>query len=125
MQSHRIGRDPVRRFDNDWQVLVFDLDQLGRILRLMFRLGDDQHHRLPDETHSAMRQRGTERNGTRSELPPTPLKNDMDGAPFQPVAMTSSPVKISMTPGCLHAASMPIRMMLAWARSARRKHAAA
>ena len=43
------------------------------------------------------------RNGIRTELPPTPLKNDSTGGVFQPVATMSAPVMTSSTPLLLRA----------------------
>ena len=43
---HRIGGAHDRR-----QRLVIDLDQLGRVLRLIERLGDHHRHRLADKVH--------------------------------------------------------------------------
>ena len=63
----------------------------------MLGLRDDQHDRLADEADAVVREPG--RNGTRTELPPTPLKNDSTGGVFHPVATRSAPVTISSTPG--------------------------
>ena len=61
MQGDRLIGSRIGRFDDDRQVFVFDLDQLGGVLRLIFRLGDDQSHRLADEANAFMRQRRPER----------------------------------------------------------------
>ena len=111
--------DGIARRDQRRQIFVFDRDELGGVLSDVFRLRDDQRHRLADIADALMREPG--RNGTRSELPPTPLKNAIAGAPFQPVAMRSAPVRMSRTPGSFRAAAVSIRAILACARSARRK----
>ena len=82
---------------DDRQVLVFDRDQLGRVLRDGFGLGDDQRDRLADEAHplDAQARCGT---APAASEPPTPLKNAIAGAPFHPVATRSAPVRMSSTP---------------------------
>ncbi len=97
VQRHRALGQRGARLHRDGQVLVLDRHQLGGVLRDRLGLGHHQRHRLADEAHAANWARPV-RNGTRSELPPTPLKNAMAGAPFQPVAARSAPVTTSSTP---------------------------
>ncbi len=56
----------LARIHHDWQVLVFDLDGLGRILREVLGLRDDDRHRLADEAHALVRQGRTERDPHRA-----------------------------------------------------------
>ena len=61
------------------------------------------------------------RNGTMPrELPPTPLKNAVAGRPFQPAAIRSAPVRMSMTPFSSRAFAVSIRTIFACGRSLRR-----
>ena len=52
--------------DHNRQILVFDFDALGRVLREMLGLGHHHSHRLADKAHPAVRQSGPERNPHRA-----------------------------------------------------------
>ena len=54
------------RIDHDRQILVFDLDLLGGVLREVLGLRDDNGHRLADEAHAPVRQARTKRNAHRA-----------------------------------------------------------
>ena len=54
------------RIDDDRQILVFDLDLLGGVLREVLGLRDDNGHRLADESHAPVRQARTKRNAHRA-----------------------------------------------------------
>ena len=75
MNAHGARRDGIGGLDQHRQVFVFDRDQFGGVLRDVLGLGDDQRDRLADKAHALVRKPGAD--GTRSEEPPTPLKNAM------------------------------------------------
>ena len=52
-RADRVGRAQV---DHRWQLLVLDLDELGRVLGLEQRLGDDERDLVADVPHLALRQ---------------------------------------------------------------------
>ena len=112
--------DGLAGLDHDRQVFVFDLDELGRVL------GEGVSNSATIRATGSPTKRtrpcaSAARNGTRSELPPTPLKKAVEGVPFQPAATASAAVTMSRTPGSRRAASVLIRRIFACARSARRK----
>ncbi len=52
----------LRGLDEHRQVLVFDLDEFGGVLRDVLRLGNNHDNRLADEAHALMRQPVSRRN---------------------------------------------------------------
>ena len=62
-QQRRAGRGCGGGGDDGLQRIIFDRNALGGIERLGVRLGDDQHHRLADMAHRALRQQGLRREG--------------------------------------------------------------
>ena len=66
MQSDGAVRDGGARIDENRQILIFDRDEFGRVLRDILRLRDHQHHRLADEPHAPNRKTGAERNAKRA-----------------------------------------------------------
>ena len=63
--SAQISGAPARgrgdEVDDRRQLLVVDHDRLGRVARLLARLGDHRGHRLADEAHDLVRQRAARR----------------------------------------------------------------
>ena len=65
MQRDGAVGNGVTRLDHDRQVLVFDRNELGRVLRNMLCIRNHQHHRLAHEPDAPLREAGPERNAQR------------------------------------------------------------
>ena len=70
VQADGAVSDRLAGLDHDRQVLVFDLDELGRVLRQGLGLRDHQRHGLADEADAAVRQRGAKRDAQRAAADP-------------------------------------------------------
>ena len=65
VDAHRARGIGVGGLDERRQILVFDVDEFGGVLRDVLRLGDDERHRLADKTHAFMRKRIARRHAQR------------------------------------------------------------
>jgi hypothetical protein len=61
----RAGGERRRTVDDGRQRLVLDLDQLGRLVRDLRAVGDDEGHRIADMAHTAQGQRRARRHDQR------------------------------------------------------------
>ena len=70
VQADGAVRDGLADLDHHRQVLVCDLDELGRVLRQGLGLRDHQSHGFADKPDAAVRQRGAKRDAQRAAADP-------------------------------------------------------